>query len=285
MADTTLPGVLLDGTHAARPAATAVAPGTLYACSTDSLIYQSDGSAWSTWATLGSGGGGAATLPLDVAPASAHAKDDEFAGSSLDAKWTNPATSTRTTTTTVANGWVTIEPSEAGSASISSKGGVGIRQPAPTGSFTVSAKIADGVGREGYGDGDTRAGIFTGRLSATVKGLIFGRLWNGGGSNLIVATWFSVYSHTADWNTFDGTQTLLDLASTVTGIVWVRLVYDASAATMTYYYSQDGVFYKKLGSRASVEQPEYIGIGLYNNMGGLLADHRVGADWFRVTEP
>jgi hypothetical protein len=55
MADTTLPGVLLEGDHASRPAATAVATGSLYACSTHGLIYQSDGSAWSTWATLGGG--------------------------------------------------------------------------------------------------------------------------------------------------------------------------------------------------------------------------------------
>jgi hypothetical protein len=52
MTSTTLPGVLLTGTHASRPAANAVGTGTLYSCSTHSLIYQSDGSSWSTWATL-----------------------------------------------------------------------------------------------------------------------------------------------------------------------------------------------------------------------------------------
>lgn len=56
MADATLPGLLLTGTHAARPAATAVGSGALYSCSTHLLIYQSDGATWSTWATLtGSG--------------------------------------------------------------------------------------------------------------------------------------------------------------------------------------------------------------------------------------
>src|SRR5687768_17659245 len=48
-------GHLLTGNHAARPAASAVPDGTLYSCSTHSLIYQSDTSAWSTWATLGGG--------------------------------------------------------------------------------------------------------------------------------------------------------------------------------------------------------------------------------------
>jgi len=51
---TTLQAVLQTGIHSARPAANAVGSGSLYACSTHGLIYQSDGSSWSTWATLGS---------------------------------------------------------------------------------------------------------------------------------------------------------------------------------------------------------------------------------------
>ena len=50
---TTFAGHLLDGTHAARPAATAVPAGTLYSCSDHGLVYQSDGATWATWATLG----------------------------------------------------------------------------------------------------------------------------------------------------------------------------------------------------------------------------------------
>lgn len=52
MVTTTLPGVLLTGIHSARPAANAVGTGTLYSCTTHSLVYQSDGSTWSTWASL-----------------------------------------------------------------------------------------------------------------------------------------------------------------------------------------------------------------------------------------
>lgn len=44
---------LTDGTHAARPAATAVPVGALYSCTDHNLVYQSDGSTWATWATLG----------------------------------------------------------------------------------------------------------------------------------------------------------------------------------------------------------------------------------------
>lgn len=48
------------GDHASRPAATAVAAGTLYSCSDHGLIYQSDGATWSTYATLAGGGAPAA---------------------------------------------------------------------------------------------------------------------------------------------------------------------------------------------------------------------------------
>lgn len=40
-------------THANRPDATAVTAGSLYSCSDHNLVYRSDGSTWSTWATLG----------------------------------------------------------------------------------------------------------------------------------------------------------------------------------------------------------------------------------------
>jgi hypothetical protein len=63
----TVAGILLTGIHSARPGAGAVPVGTLYSCTTHSLVYQSDGSAWSTWATLGGGGGGGGgTTPSGV---------------------------------------------------------------------------------------------------------------------------------------------------------------------------------------------------------------------------
>lgn len=51
-------------THANRPAANAAGQpvGALYSCTTHSLIYKTDGSSWSTYATLGSVGG---TSPND----------------------------------------------------------------------------------------------------------------------------------------------------------------------------------------------------------------------------
>lgn len=55
MATITIPGMFLTGDHASRPAAGDVGHGTIYSCSTHALLYQSDGSSWSTWATLGVG--------------------------------------------------------------------------------------------------------------------------------------------------------------------------------------------------------------------------------------
>jgi hypothetical protein len=43
-----VPGVLRPGIHSARPAATAVAAGTVYFCSTHGVIDQSDGATWTT---------------------------------------------------------------------------------------------------------------------------------------------------------------------------------------------------------------------------------------------
>lgn len=51
----TLPVVLGTGIHSARPAASAVGKGGLYSCTTHSLVYQTDGSSWTTWATISSG--------------------------------------------------------------------------------------------------------------------------------------------------------------------------------------------------------------------------------------
>lgn len=49
VAPATVPGILRTGIHSARPAATDVAVGTLYACSTHGTIDQSDGATWSTY--------------------------------------------------------------------------------------------------------------------------------------------------------------------------------------------------------------------------------------------
>ena len=52
MAGTTLPGVLLTGTHAARPAANTVATGSIYSENDTGQDYQSDGTNWNAWGAV-----------------------------------------------------------------------------------------------------------------------------------------------------------------------------------------------------------------------------------------
>jgi hypothetical protein len=61
-ASASVPGILRPGTHSARPAASAVGAGTAYFCSTHKLIYQSDGSSWTTIFDPGGLGGGGQTF-------------------------------------------------------------------------------------------------------------------------------------------------------------------------------------------------------------------------------
>lgn len=78
MATTRFSDHLLEGDHASRPAASAVPEGTLYSCTTHSLVYQSDGvSTWSTWATLG---GGASDLDAIIAASSGQDIADALSG-------------------------------------------------------------------------------------------------------------------------------------------------------------------------------------------------------------
>lgn len=111
MAVITIPGMFLTGDHASRPAATAVGSGSLYSCTDHSLIYQSDGSSWSTWATLGSGGGGApddaeyivaaANGDLSAEVVRPELKDNATAGTPID--FTSPTLDTSVTRNAVAD--------------------------------------------------------------------------------------------------------------------------------------------------------------------------------------
>jgi len=56
-----LVGILATGTLAARPSATTVATGSLYAATDTGVIYQSNGATWSVWATVTGTASGPAT--------------------------------------------------------------------------------------------------------------------------------------------------------------------------------------------------------------------------------
>ena len=229
------------------------------------------------WAAASAGG--STGFPLDTAPSSAHAKDDEFPGSSLDAKWTLISSGAGLeTTATVSDGWLFFEPTTAGTASTAKRGTWGYRQASPTGAFTVSARVLDIPGASD----DARVGLLVARTAST-RALIFGhqtsvpRIANVIGTNL--------YSETADTGAYDGTTDTFETVNLgqVTAGLWYKVVWDGTS-TMTFYFSSDGVRWRTLTSRTE-SQPDRIGLCIYGNTANIRADHMLGAGWFRVTEP
>jgi hypothetical protein len=214
---------------------------------------------------------------LDIAPGSAHAKDDEFTAASLDTKWTNPlssGTGLTLSTTTAGDGWLVMEPATSGTSS-TGKHLFGIRQAAPTGSFSISAKVGGGK----YDD-DTGHGLFVARTGNSQAYSL------GHYSNSFLAArgiGFANYSETADAGAFDSTNQ--DYAVGWWGITWFKMVYDASGSTLNFYWSGDGCDWVLVWTKTSVLQPDRIGLAMYSNSGTVVANHKMFVDWFRVTEP
>ena len=208
-----------------------------------------------------------------MAPGSPSTWDDEFSGSSLDAKWTNPLTSAsaQDLTLAIANGWMTFEPATTGSGN-TGKHVFGIRQNGPTGDFTVMAKIQDSRA----GD-DTRVGIFVAKTGG--KAYVLGsQRQNGRIANF---NGVSTYSESADWSGYDGLDIFAGPAWPSN--LWYKLVF--ASGTLSAYYSAGGLFWGFLGSQGSVTQPDRIGLCIWANTGDTIADHILACDWFRVTEP
>ena len=149
------------------------------------------------WAAAGGGGGGAIPLLLDVVPGSPSTYDDEFTGTSLNGKWTNPLTSAsgQTNTITVGNDWITIQPSS-GAHSSTGKHVFGISQASPASDFTVMAKLA-----QGYTQADIRNGLFVGVGGA--KGNVSGPFVQDVNPGFIGVTTISA---SADWSSYDGSN-------------------------------------------------------------------------------
>lgn len=227
------------------------------------------------------GGGSSDLFPLDVAPGSPSAFDDEGTGS-LPGIWTDPITSAagQTNTITRGNGWTYIEPATAGTAS-TGKRIFGIRQTCPAGSFSVSAKVFDGMSEDFANTDDGRSGIFVATTGGNAHVL-------GHQSSVPrVADYIGVtgYSESADWGGFDGSNTseaTLSRNALMVG-TWYKLDWNAGSTTLTYYFSQDGIRWHKLGSRnTGVAQPDRIGICIYANGADVRADHQLAYRWFRV---
>lgn len=313
MAATTLNAVLATGDHASRPAANAVGGGGLYSCTDHDLIYQTDGSSWTTWATLGAaavtdivdiptaemddtlvlapdgaggvefraeagGGGGGAVLPLDIAPGSPSAWDDEFDGASLDAKWSQiTSASGNDAAATVANGWLTFELNTSGTGN-ASKRVTGYRQPAPTSgemtNFEVSAKIADTQWND-----DARDGVWVANETDNLAHVV-GTNWPNGGAG--VAMGISGYSESTDWSTFSGYQAGAPAPNSGRPILWVAIRWIDASTTLQFWISEDGVLWTPVATRTSMIRPTKIGLALWSNSNTLDKAHQMAADWFRV---
>jgi len=212
--------------------------------------------------------------PFDVPPAIPSQWDDEFTSSVLGSKWIVPTTSGAGcgVATALGGGWVSVGPA----AGLSSRRMFGIRQAAPTGSFTLTAKLCDSTATVN----DDRAGIFVGINGG--KGNVAGPFRQNVACNAIGVT---TASNTADWSSYDGYQGAAFGSTPANTIAWIRIVWNASAATLSFYASLNGNAWTNLGSRSSMSQPDQIGIGIYSNSAATNTSQTIQCDWFRVTTP
>lgn len=207
------------------------------------------------------------TAVIDDPPVSAHAKDDEFPGSSLDAKWT---AGSNAITTTVANGLLTFKPN------VGSKFGYLIRQVAPTGAFTVIAKLSPLIPVK---LSDCRIGLFVAR-TANTKALVSGIDISGAGNAALIE--LNAYSEAADWAAYNGTYSGPIAGAVTGGWVWHRLRWDTT--NLYCDISMNGVTWYQFGTLAWL-QPDRVGLAIYSNAGNQNVNEGMVVDWFRVTEP
>ena len=218
----------------------------------------------------GGGGGGALLFPIDAAPSSPHAKDDEFSAAALDAKWTPGANAI---VTTLAEGWLELR------ADIASRHAYFIRQLAPAGDFTITAKIAS---RLPWTPTDHRPGIFVAHTGSS-RALVAGIGLSGGPAQ---AMWIehSNYSEVANWGGYNGSWSGNVGVAYFGGSLYFRI--RSVGGTLTVEFSASGGGWRQVGgTRAWAVQPDRIGLVLENNSGNMQTTEGLLVDWFRVTEP
>lgn len=224
---------LLDGDHASLPAATAVPVGTLYACTTHALIYQSDGAAWSTWATLGSssGGGGGGYLPgdPDAPPESPNAFDDEF-DAALSGWSTLGSPATQDANATFPGHYYVKRNAVVGDH------GAGIYKAPPATPFTVTAKLTDATLVANY----NRAALFIGEA---VPGKLLNAVIGYGGSQTYPEFGYSTQtSSTSSANYPLSTKAIGNVVP-----LYSRIVV-ASPTSVTIQWSLDGRLWRTFAS-------------------------------------
>jgi hypothetical protein len=236
--------------------------------------------------TIPGGGSGGDPFPINVAPGSAHGSDDEFSdtGSAVPGGWTEITTS-QTGAYVEGGGVLLFEPSGAGTASTGSRGAFGIRKNSPTGSFTISARLAD---RYLTLNDNARVGIFVARTTGTVFHHV-GHVGAATSSTVASTIRGTSYSESADWGAYDGVNTV-DFNPTGRQLfagLWYRIVWNSGAGSIAFYFSMDGLAWEIIPASTITgqSQPDRMGVAIYSNSTDIRANHGIAVDWFRVTEP
>jgi hypothetical protein len=210
-----------------------------------------------------------AAFPLDIAPTSPSTWDDEFNGTSLDGKWTAGFNSI---TTTVGNGLLQLQ------VNVINKHAYFIRQVAPTGSFTVTAKLAQVVPVK---IDDSREGIFMARTASSVA-LTCG--YDNSNNTQAMFIEHSNYSESADWAGYNGNY--VSAGQQGLGLFyWYRMRWVTGSSTIFTDYSANGTIWYNFGSRTGQSQPDRVGIVVECNSGDAKLTQGMLVDWFRITEP
>ena len=211
----------------------------------------------------GSGSGPYYENPIDEPPAIPHAMDDEFNDIVTDGKWSwiNQGTATWT------------ENGSYGAMDLLS-GGDHTRllvQQAPTGDFTVSAKITVGGSKVNYYD----FGICL-YNSANGRRLIYGKCCRSGYSGIQAVKFSSNTAYSSDAYLNGGWDSIF---------IYVRI-----RKVGTSYYldlSYDGDFWWQIFTESIstyLSAISHVGVGYFrNNSSGVT--YRGRCEWFRVTEP
>ena len=227
------------------------------------VAVKSDGSGLTFVTNSGSGGGTYYENPVDMPPATPHAKNDEFSDTVMDGKWSwiNQGTSAWT------------ENGSYGAIDILS-GGDHTRllvQEAPTGDFTATVKIAVLGPKVNY----FNFGLCL-YNSANGRRIVFGKCGRSGYSGIQAIKFTSNTSFSGDAYLNGGWDSIF---------VYVRV--RKVGVSYSLDMSADGDFWWEIFTETIsnfLSAISHVGVGYFrNNTSGVTYKGR--CDWFRVTEP
>ena len=134
---------------------------------------------------------------------------------------------------------------------------------------------------QGGSNDDSIVGIYVARTASTLMHIV-GKYWVGTmGFWRVIAS--ATYSESADTGAYDGYNN--DNSTNWTGMSWFKIVWDSGAGTIAFLASFDGLGWIPIITRSGQSQPDRIGLAIYSNSAGVLANRKLACAWFRVTEP